>query len=154
MAFEQRGDGVLRYQGRLCVPRVDELQERILEEDHSSRYSIHLGSTKMYRDLGEVYWWSSMKKGIAEFVAKCPNCQQVKVEHQRPVGMAQNIELPKWKWEMTNMDFITGLPRPRRQHDSIWVFELGVRFYTLSLLRVISFEDECSQGRDIVTPLY
>ena len=40
MAFEQGGDGVLRYQGRLCVPRVDELQERIMEEAHSSRYLI------------------------------------------------------------------------------------------------------------------
>ncbi|KAH0642176.1 hypothetical protein KY285_034832 [Solanum tuberosum] len=56
-----------------------------------------------------------------EFVVKCPNCQQVKLEHQRLDGMAQNIELPEWKWEMINMDFITGLPRSRRQHDSIWM---------------------------------
>jgi len=62
-----------------------------------------------------------MKKGIVELVAKCLNCQQVKVENQRPGGLAQNIELPKWKWEMINMDFITGLPRSHRQHDSIWV---------------------------------
>ncbi|KAH0661397.1 hypothetical protein KY284_026328 [Solanum tuberosum] len=107
LAFEPGGDGVLRYQGRLCVPKVDELQERIMEEAHSTRYSIHAGSTKMYRDLREVYWWSSMKKGIAEFVAKCLKCQQFKVEHQRPGGMAQNIELSKWKWNMINMDFIT-----------------------------------------------
>ncbi|WMV18363.1 hypothetical protein MTR67_011748 [Solanum verrucosum] len=73
----------------------------------------------MYRDLREVYWWSSMKKGITKFVAKCPNCQQVKVEHQRPDGMAQN--LPECKWDMINMYFITRLPRSRRQHDSIWV---------------------------------
>ncbi|KAH0669635.1 hypothetical protein KY289_024128 [Solanum tuberosum] len=84
LASEQGGDGVLRYQGRLCVPMVDGLQERIMEEAHGSRYSIHLGSTKMYRDLREVYWRNSMKKGIAEFVAKCTNCQQVKEEHQRP----------------------------------------------------------------------
>ncbi|KAH0665088.1 hypothetical protein KY285_026294 [Solanum tuberosum] len=84
LAFEPGGDGVLRYQGRLCVPKVDELQERIMEEAHSTRYSIHPGSTKMYRDLREVYWRSSMKKGIAEFVAKCLKCQQFKVEHQRP----------------------------------------------------------------------
>ncbi|KAH0654435.1 hypothetical protein KY290_032963 [Solanum tuberosum] len=45
---------------------------------------------KMYRDLREVYWWSSMKKGIAEFVAKCPNCQQVIVEHQR-LGEVYNL---------------------------------------------------------------
>ncbi|KAH0778029.1 hypothetical protein KY290_009440 [Solanum tuberosum] len=121
LAFEQGGDGVLRFQGRLCVPMVDGLQEKIMDEAHSSRYSIHPGSTKMYRDLREVYWWNGMKKGIAEFVAKCPNCQQVKVEHQRPGGLAQRIELPEWKWEMINMDFITGLSRSRRQHDSIWV---------------------------------
>ncbi|WMV26128.1 hypothetical protein MTR67_019513 [Solanum verrucosum] len=97
MAFEQGEDGVLKYQGRLCVPRADELQERNMEEDHSSRYSIHLGSTKMYRDLREIYWWNSMKKSIVEFVAKCPNCQQVKIENQRPGGMAQNIKILEWK---------------------------------------------------------
>ncbi|KAH0669343.1 hypothetical protein KY285_023504 [Solanum tuberosum] len=107
LAFEQGGDSVLRYQGRLCVPMVDGLQERIMEEAHNSRYSIHLSSTKIYRDLREVYWWNILKKGIAEFVANCPNCQQVKVENQRPGGLAQNIELPEWKWEMINMDFIT-----------------------------------------------
>ena len=57
LAFEQGGDGVLKYQGRLYVPKVDEIQERILEEAHNSRYSIRLGSTKMYHDLRDVYWF-------------------------------------------------------------------------------------------------
>ncbi|WMV42095.1 hypothetical protein MTR67_035480 [Solanum verrucosum] len=35
--------------------------------------------------------------------------------------MSQNIELSEWKWEVINMDFITGLPRFRWQYDSIWV---------------------------------
>ncbi|WMV54428.1 hypothetical protein MTR67_047813 [Solanum verrucosum] len=43
---------------------------------------VENGATKMYCDLWEVYWWNGMKKDIAEFVAKCPNCQQVKFEHQ------------------------------------------------------------------------
>ncbi|WMV45810.1 hypothetical protein MTR67_039195 [Solanum verrucosum] len=53
MAFEQGGDGVLRYQCRLCVPIVDGLQDKIMEEAHSCRYSIHPGSTRIYRDLRE-----------------------------------------------------------------------------------------------------
>lgn len=48
LAFEQGRDAVLKYQGRLFVPKVDGLQEMIFEEAHSSRYSINLGSTKMY----------------------------------------------------------------------------------------------------------
>jgi len=72
---------VLRYEGRLCVPKVDELHERIMAEAHASRYLIHPGPTKMFHDLREVYWWNSMNRCIADFVAKCPNCEQVKVEH-------------------------------------------------------------------------
>ena len=55
LAFRQGGDGVFKYQNMLCVSMVDEIQERIMEEDCISRYYIHLGSTKMYRDLIEVY---------------------------------------------------------------------------------------------------
>ena len=49
--FSQGGDGVLCYQGRLCVPYVGELRQHILAEAHNSRYSIHPGATKMYRNL-------------------------------------------------------------------------------------------------------
>ena len=54
--FSQGGGGVLHYQGRLCVPDVGDLRQYILVESHNSRYYIHLGSTKMYLDLQEVYW--------------------------------------------------------------------------------------------------
>ena len=89
----------MRYQGRLCVPNVDGLRNWILEEDHGSRYSIHPGSTKMYHDLREVFWWEDLKNDIAEFVAKCPNCQQVKAEHQNSGGLLQEIKVPTWKWK-------------------------------------------------------
>ncbi|XP_070029626.1 uncharacterized protein [Nicotiana sylvestris] len=59
-------DGVLRLQGRLCVPIVDGLREKILEEAHSSRCSIHTGVMKMYRDLRQHYWRRRMKKDIVE----------------------------------------------------------------------------------------
>ena len=117
-----RGFGLLKYHGMFCVPRVDGLQERIIEEAHSSRYSIYSGSRKMYRDLRELYWWEGKQKGIAESVcSQVPESQQVNVQHQRMGGLAKNIELLEWKWEMINVVFITGLPRSRRQHDSIWV---------------------------------
>ncbi|WMV58741.1 hypothetical protein MTR67_052126, partial [Solanum verrucosum] len=93
-AFFQGGDRVLRYQGRLCVPDVDDLREKILEEALGSRYSIHPGTTKMYCDLREVYWWNGMKKNIVDFVANYLNCQQVNPEHLRPGGLSQDIDIP------------------------------------------------------------
>ncbi|KAH0689091.1 hypothetical protein KY289_016449 [Solanum tuberosum] len=34
------------------------------------------GATKMYCDLWEFFWWNGIKRDIADFVAKCSNCQQ------------------------------------------------------------------------------
>ncbi|KAK4729945.1 hypothetical protein R3W88_022933 [Solanum pinnatisectum] len=44
-------DGVLRFDGRLCVSRAGGLIQLILSEAHDSRYSIHSGTAKMYHDL-------------------------------------------------------------------------------------------------------
>ena len=62
-------EGVLRIKGRVCVPRVDDLIHTILTEAYSSRYSIHPGVTKMYRDLKQHFWWSRMKGDIVDFIA-------------------------------------------------------------------------------------
>ncbi|XP_070057332.1 uncharacterized protein [Nicotiana tomentosiformis] len=70
------------------------LRERIMTEAHNSKYSVHPGCKQMYHDLNEVYWWIDMKRDVAEFVARCPNYQQVKAEYQRSGGLAQNIEIP------------------------------------------------------------
>ncbi|XP_038902506.1 uncharacterized protein LOC120089164 [Benincasa hispida] len=67
--------GILLGEGRICVPNTLELKQAILEEPHSSTYAMHLGSTKMYRTLKKSYWWSSMKREIAEYVDRCLLCQ-------------------------------------------------------------------------------
>ena len=65
----------------------------------------------MYHDLREVFWWEGSKKDIAEFVFKCPHCQQVKTKHQKPVVLLQEIQVPTWMCEDINMDYVVGLPR-------------------------------------------
>ena len=88
----------------------------------------------MYHDLKYIYWWNDMKKDIAESVAKYPNCQQVNAENLKRGGLRQMIEVPTWKWEFINMDFVVGLPRTRRQHDSIGLLWIGwLSLPTLSL---------------------
>lgn len=62
-----------------------------------------------------------MKEDITEFVLQCPGYYQVKVEHQRPYGVAHNIEIHKLKWKMIHIDFIISLTQSGRQQDPIWV---------------------------------
>ncbi|XP_070005752.1 uncharacterized protein [Nicotiana sylvestris] len=62
-----------------------------------------------------------MKKDIVEYVARCLNCQQVKYEHQWPVGLLQKLEIPELKWEQIAMDFMVGPPRTQGKFDVAWV---------------------------------
>ncbi|RVW40482.1 Transposon Ty3-G Gag-Pol polyprotein [Vitis vinifera] len=110
--FVLSDDEILRFGTRLCVPNDEDLKRELLEEAHCSKFAIHPGGTKMYKDLRQNYWWSGMKRDIAQFVAQYLVCQQVKAEHQRPVGSLQPLAIPEWKWEHITMDFVIGLPRP------------------------------------------
>ncbi|KAL0325246.1 UNVERIFIED_CONTAM: Transposon Tf2-11 polyprotein [Sesamum radiatum] len=83
--FIIQDDGMLLNGKRICVPDVEELRMEIMHEAYYAPYAMHPGSTKMYRDLRPYYWWP-MKKDVAEFVARCLTCQQVKAEHQAPAA--------------------------------------------------------------------
>nr|GEW57866.1 DNA/RNA polymerases superfamily protein [Tanacetum cinerariifolium] len=77
---------------------IDYCREPQQAEAHSSLFSVHPGSMKMYHDLKQHSWWSGMKGDVAMFVARCLICQQVKIEYQR-----------------------ARLPQTQRRHDAIWV---------------------------------
>nr|GEY03451.1 putative reverse transcriptase domain-containing protein [Tanacetum cinerariifolium] len=105
----------------LRVPCFGDLRTLIMYESHKLKYSIHLGSDKMYQDLKQLYWWPNMKANIATYVRKCLTCSKVKAEHQKPSGLLVQPEIPKWKWEKITMDFITKLPKTINGYDTIWV---------------------------------
>jgi hypothetical protein len=111
----------LYFQKRICVPDDQEVKSIILKEAHETPYSIHPGSTKMYMDLKEMFWWNNMKREIAQYVSECHTCQRVKAEHQSPAGLLKPLEIPEWKWDEIGMDFVTGLPMTNKKKDMIWV---------------------------------
>ena len=119
--FKVDDQGVLRFRGRICIPDDAELKKMILEEGHRSGLSIHPGANKMYQDLKKIFWWSGLKRDVAQFVYACLTCQKLKVEHQKPIGLLQPLDIPEWKWDSISMDFVTGLPNTQRGHNAIWV---------------------------------
>ncbi|XP_075499218.1 uncharacterized protein LOC142537598 [Primulina tabacum] len=72
-------DGIVRYRDHLWVPNDDSLREVIIKEANDMPNSIHLGSTKMYKDIQLLYWCLGMKHDIMRIVTECLTCQQVKV---------------------------------------------------------------------------
>ncbi|GJY46651.1 putative reverse transcriptase domain-containing protein [Tanacetum coccineum] len=75
------------------IPSVGGVRKLIMDEAHTSRYSVHPGADKMYYDLRDLYWWPGIRQP----------------------------EIPEWKWEKITMDFVTKLPKSSSGHDTIWV---------------------------------
>jgi hypothetical protein len=104
--FRKYDQGVIWFKDRIVVPKDAEVRQQILDEAHLSRYSIHPGSTKMYQDLKQHYWWTKMKIEIARYVAKCDTHRRVKAIHMKVARPLQSLPIPTWKWEDISMDFI------------------------------------------------
>ncbi|WVZ89297.1 hypothetical protein U9M48_035720 [Paspalum notatum var. saurae] len=104
--FTLDDQGVLWFKNRLVVPKDMKLRKKILDEAHTSPFTMHPGSNKMYRDRNEVL---------------VDSYERVKADHLKPAGMLQPLEVSTWKWEHIHMDFIVGLPRTQKGYDSIWV---------------------------------
>ncbi|KAG8473070.1 hypothetical protein CXB51_034991 [Gossypium anomalum] len=92
-------DSCLMFKNQICVPKNDELIQKILHEAHNGCLAVHPGSTKMYNDLKKMYWWNGMKRDISKFP----------------------IMVPEWKWDRITMDFVSGLPLTPGKKNAIWV---------------------------------
>nr|GEU54256.1 hypothetical protein [Tanacetum cinerariifolium] len=85
--LEPRVVRMLCLKNRSWIPCFCNSRALIMHESHKLKYSIHLGSDKMYQDLKKLYWWPNMKAEIAMYVAKCMIYAKVKVEYQKPSSL-------------------------------------------------------------------
>jgi hypothetical protein len=92
--FRQDHNGVLWFESRIDVPKNHELRKQILDEAHLSKFSIHPGSSKIYHDLRQNFWWTRMKREIAKYVSEYDTCQRVKASHLKVAGTLQSLPIP------------------------------------------------------------
>nr|GFA30013.1 putative reverse transcriptase domain-containing protein [Tanacetum cinerariifolium] len=103
--LELRADGTQCLNGRSWLPCYGNLRTVIMHESHKSKYSVHPGSDKMYKDMKKLYW---------------------------PSGLLVQPKIPKWKWDNITMDFVTKLPKssetdPMDKLASIYLKEVVTR---------------------------
>nr|GEU96170.1 reverse transcriptase domain-containing protein [Tanacetum cinerariifolium] len=103
--LEPRMDETLYLNNRSWLSHYVDLRTLIMHEAQKSKYSVHLGSDKMYQDMKQLYWWPNMKADIATYVSKCLTCLKVKAKHQKSSGLLVPPEIPEWKWDNITMDF-------------------------------------------------
>ncbi|WVZ52259.1 hypothetical protein U9M48_003335, partial [Paspalum notatum var. saurae] len=116
--FTLDDQGVLWFKHRLVVPKDMELRKKILDESHTSMFTMHLGNNKMYQDLKQKFRWTRMKREIAKYVSECDVCQRVKADHLKPAAVSNpNLEMGRCPH-----GFHCGTaPHTKKRYDSIWV---------------------------------
>jgi hypothetical protein len=92
--FRVDDEGTLWFKDRLVVPKNHELHKKIFDEAHTSKYSIHPGSTKMYHDLKMQFCSTQVKHETARYVAKCETYRRVKADHKWSAGLLQPLNIP------------------------------------------------------------
>jgi sulfur transfer complex TusBCD TusB component (DsrH family) len=86
-SYTLEADGLLLHKDKVYIPIVQELKLAILKEMHNVTYVGHPGYQKTMTTVKSHYFWSGMKREIAEYIARCMECQKVKAKHMHPTGL-------------------------------------------------------------------
>jgi hypothetical protein len=89
--FMENDQCVSWYPGRICVPNVKELRDKILRKAHEFSYSIHPGRNKMHHDLKATYWWYGIKRDVAFFATPI---RESRLSINDPLGCCNLCEYP------------------------------------------------------------
>ncbi|KAI7959400.1 hypothetical protein MJO28_003191 [Puccinia striiformis f. sp. tritici] len=106
-------DGLLYFRHRHSSILVlcDKTQiNTILQECHDNANSGHFSEERTVERVKQTAWWIDWQQEVHEYIKSCDICQKANKQTGKRFGLLQKITEPTDKWEIINMDFVTGLP--------------------------------------------
>jgi len=85
-------NNLLYRRNLLWVPKG--LVQRIIESEHNTKVTGHMGQDKTIELIRQNFWWPKMNERIINFVRSYPKCQQNKASRHQPYGLSSLRELP------------------------------------------------------------
>ena len=70
----------------MYVPKYVELRKLVVNEMYRVPYAVHPRYPKNIAVVTNQYFWPWMQKYIIECIAKCMECQNLKVEKKHPTS--------------------------------------------------------------------
>ena len=80
----------------------------------------HFGIDKTLKSLQHHFYWPRMRKDVEKMGNQCVTCKQAKATNQTK-GMYMSLPIPSEPWVDISMDFVLGLPKTRKERNSIFV---------------------------------
>jgi len=79
-------DGVLRFRGKIYIPRNPDLRRQVVLLCHDTKVARHPERWKTLELVSKNYWWPQMSRYIRQYVSTCDLCLRTKPIRQAPVG--------------------------------------------------------------------
>ncbi|GJV62246.1 putative reverse transcriptase domain-containing protein, partial [Tanacetum coccineum] len=111
---------------RVCKPYLDKffivfIDDILIYSKNKQEYEEHLNApilALLEEAENFIVYCDDSHKGLGAVLMQN---EKVKAEHQKPSGLLVQPDIPQWKWDNINMDFITKLPKTSSGFDTIWV---------------------------------
>ena len=112
-------DGYLFKANKLCI-LWSSMRDFLVWETHARGLTGHFGRDKIIEEVEHQFYWPGLKRGIAKIVGQCHTSKLAKHRKQN-TSLYMPLPVPDLPWQDVSMDFMLGLPRTFRKHDSILV---------------------------------
>src|SRR5713226_9294808 len=105
-------NGIVLKEGRIYVPKDDDLKWSIISQHHDTLPAGHPGRFKTLEMVKQQYWWPKMQKFIFDYMDGCAICQSTKNLPNRPSVPLSPIspDDDATPFSRVSLDFITELP--------------------------------------------
>ena len=113
-------NGLLLYNGRLCIPAESTLCTRLIREVHDQKSTAHPGHTKTYQLLSRKYHWKGMEATCKRYVRNCIPCRRAHPRQTRPPGLLHPLPIPDRPMQHLCIDF-KEFPKDKSGYDQIMV---------------------------------
>jgi hypothetical protein len=108
--WSQSVDGLALWRGRIYVPNLRSLRERIIADNHSSVVAGHPGRYRTHDLISRTYWWPGVAKDVQRYITGCETCQRTKTRTHAPSSLLHPLSIPSENWECISTDLIGPLP--------------------------------------------
>ena len=113
-------DGLLWYQGKIWIPKDEEIRTTLIAKHHEPPQAGHGGTAKTTELISRRYYWPKIREDIKRFIKNCDTCQRTKVVRHARYGLLQSNKAPDRPWKSIAMDFIMDMPKSEG-YDTILV---------------------------------
>jgi len=106
-------DGLMLKEGKVYVPRDEELKAEIIQLHHDTPVGEHRGQWKTVELVTRNFWWPRVTMEVKQYMEGCDLCQRNKNRTELPVGKLMPNKAPDKPWAHIMADFIVKLPLSR-----------------------------------------